>query len=42
MTGSLSSAAKPFQGFRDGDGDANARGAGVSAKAVSAAKDRHL
>ena len=41
MTGSQSSAVKPSQGFRDVDGDANARGAGVSAKVVGASKDGH-
>ena len=41
MTGSHSSAAEPCLGYRDGDDDANARGAGVSAKVVGASKDRH-
>ena len=41
MIGSQSSAVKPSQGFRDGDANANARGAGVSAKVVGASKGRH-
>ena len=41
MTNSHSSATEPCLSYRDGDDDANARGAGVSAKVVSALKDRH-
>ena len=41
MTGSHSSAAGPSLGYRDGDDDTNARGAGLSAKVVNTSKVRH-